>query len=356
MSNTAFKRDIDDPKTIQDFVATVQSLERLRLLLVLTVADIRAVGPKTWNGWKAQLLRDLYWRAEELISGGLVALNREERVRTALEELRTELADWSDESFAHHVARGTPSYWLASDKTTLARQARLVDRAERLGQALALDMRVDHWRAVTEVTVYTADRPGLFARLAGALALAGASIAVADIFTLTNGKALDTFQVQDAEGHEIERPEDLARIRDCLERLLADDSATLPDLVFPPSPLGRRTELFSVAPRVLIDNKGSAEHTLIEVNGRDRRGLLYGLTRALAAQKLQITSAKVSTFGARAVDVFYVKDKYGLKVEGDARLKPIRDALMAVLEEGEGKPAKTEATAPAPGSDSAAAE
>jgi [protein-PII] uridylyltransferase len=120
--------------------------------------------------------------------------------------------------------------------------------------------------------------------------------------------------------------------------------------------LGRRTELFSVAPRVLIDNKGSAEHTLIEVNGRDRRGLLYGLTRALAAQKLQITSAKVSTFGARAVDVFYVKDKYGLKVEGDARLKPIRDALMAVLEEGEGKPAKTEATAPAPGSDSAAAE
>jgi [protein-PII] uridylyltransferase len=335
MSNTAFKRDIDDPKTIQDFVETVQSLERLRLLLVLTVADIRAVGPKTWNGWKAQLLRDLYRRAEEQISGGLIAEKREERVRGALAALREELADWSEPMFAAHVARGTPSYWLAYDKATLARHARLVERAEREGAALAFDTRIDHWRAVTEVTVYTADRPGLFARLAGGLALAGANIAAADIFTLANGKALDSFQVQDAEGRAIDRPEDLRRIRECLERMLADAEAAPPDLAFPPPLLGSRAELFKVAPRVLIDNKASAEHTLIEVNGRDRRGLLYGLTRALTAQKLQIASAKVSTFGARAVDVFYVKDKYGLKVEGEARLKPIREALMAVLEEGE---------------------
>jgi [protein-PII] uridylyltransferase len=358
MSNTAFKRDIDDPKTIQDFVAEVQSLERLRLLLVLTVADIRAVGPKTWNGWKAQLLRDLYWRAEELISGGRVAGKREERVKGAIEALRAELGDWSEESFAAHVARGTPSYWLAYDKETLARHALLVERAEREGEPLALDIRVDPWRAVTQLTVYTADRPGLFARLAGALALAGANIAAADIFTLTNGKALDSFQVQDAEGHEIDRRESLARIEASLARMLADDAVAPPELEFPPSPLGRRTELFKVAPRVLIDNKGSAEHTLIEVNGRDRRGLLYGLTRALAGQKLQIMSAKVSTFGARAVDVFYVKDKFGLKVEGDVRLKPIRDALMAVLEEGEGK-ASSSSTAGAsadPKSDSAAAE
>jgi [protein-PII] uridylyltransferase len=358
MSNTAFKRDTDDPKTIQDFVAEVQSLERLRLLLVLTVADIRAVGPKTWNGWKAQLLRDLYWRAEELISGGLVAGKRDERVKGAIEALRTELGDWNEEAFAVHVARGTPSYWLAYDKETLARHARLVERAERNREALALDIRVDPWRAVTQLTVYTADRPGLFARLAGALAIAGANIAAADIFTLTNGKALDSFQVQDAEGHEIDRRESLARIEEALARMLADDEVAPPELEFPPSPLGRRTELFKVAPRVLIDNKGSAEHTLIEVNGRDRRGLLYGLTRALAGQKLQIMSAKVSTFGARAVDVFYVKDKFGLKVEGDVRLKPIRDALMAVLEVGEGKASSssTAGTSADPKSDSAAAE
>jgi [protein-PII] uridylyltransferase len=358
MSNTAFKRDIDDPKTIQDFVAEVQSLERLRLFLVLTVADIRAVGPKTWNGWKAQLLRDLYWRAEELISGGRVAGKREERVKGAIEALRAALGDWSEESFAAHMARGTPSYWLGYDKETLVRHARLVERAEREGEALALDIRVDPWRAVTQLTVYTADRPGLFARLAGALALAGANIAAADIFTLTNGKALDSFQLQDAEGHEIDRRESLARIEASLARMLADDAVAPPELEFPPSPLGRRTELFKVAPRVLIDNKGSAEHTLIEVNGRDRRGLLYGLTRALAGQKLQIMSAKVSTFGARAVDVFYVKDKFGLKVEGDARLKPIRDALMAVLEEGEGKmsSSSTAGASADPKSDSAAAE
>ena len=337
MSNTAFKRDIDDPQTIHDFVAEVQSLERLRLLLVLTVADIRAVGPKTWNGWKATLLRELYYRAAELLSGGLVSEGRAARAAAAVAALRAELADWSEADIAAHLARGDPAYWLAFDAAAHARHARLIRAAEAAGQAVAIDTRVDGWRAVTEVTVYAADRPGLFARLAGAFAAAGANIVDARIFTLANDRALDAFSIQDAEGGAFDRPDRLARLAAAIERTLAAEGPpSEPDRRPPPIP--SRLAVFSVVPRVLIDNGASATHTVVEVNGRDRKGLLYDLTRALTGLRLSISTAKISTYGARAVDVFYVKDQYGLKIEDETRLKAIRAGLMQALEEPAAEP------------------
>ncbi|MGH6931678.1 MAG: [protein-PII] uridylyltransferase [Dongiaceae bacterium] len=331
MSNTAFKRDIDDPQTIIDFAGQVQSLERLRLLLVLTVADIRAVGPKTWNGWKAQLLRELYYRTEEQLSGGLLAEGREARVAAAERMLAAELADWSADDIATHRARGTPAYWLAFDAKTLARQARLVRNAESAGQELSIETRVDQWRAVTEVTIYTPDRHGLFALLAGAIAATGGNIVDARIFTLTNGMALDSFWVQDAEGGPFDRPDRLARLSAMVERTLAGGALPDPDKRL--SALPSRFAVFPVVSRVLIDNKASATHTVIEVNGRDRPGLLYRLTSALSELKLQISSAKISTFGQRAVDVFYVKDLFGLKIAAEPKLKVIHARLLEALDD-----------------------
>jgi [protein-PII] uridylyltransferase len=333
MSNTAFKRDLDDRQTIVTFAARVQSLERLRLLLVLTVADIRAVGPKTWNNWKAVLLRELYWRTAELLSGGLSSEAAETRAAEAMAALRQELADWAPEEIGRHFARGTAAYWLAYDAPALARQARLVRGAEADGAPLAIETRVDPPRGSTEVTVYAADRLGLFSDLAGAFALAGADIVDARIFTLSNGKALDSFTIQDA-GGAFERPDKLARLAATIEHVITDSHGEWPkDIAIPAPALPSRAELFPVIPRVLIDNRASAAFTVIEVNGRDRKGLLYRLTRALAALKLQIANAKVSTFGARAVDVFYVKDQFGLKIEDERRLKAIRESLMTVLAE-----------------------
>ncbi|MFM9843663.1 MAG: [protein-PII] uridylyltransferase [Dongiaceae bacterium] len=347
MSNTAFKRDIDDIQTVLDFAAVVQSLERLRLLLVLTVADIRAVGPRTWNGWKAQLLRELYYRTEEQLAGGMITEGREARVLAAIAALRAELPDWPEQDFAAHVERGHPSYWLSFDKNAHARHARQVRRAEMSAQDLSLETRIDQWRAVTEVTIYTDDRQGLFADLAGAIAACGGNIVDARIFTLANHKALDTFWVQDADGGPFARPDRLARLSASVEQTLA--GRPLPDLEQRARSLPSRYAHFPVAPRVLIDSKLSANHTVIEVNGRDRPGLLYRLTRCLSDLNLQISSAKISTFGQRAVDVFYVKDQYGLKVESDARLKSIRAGLMQVLEP------ENSAAAAASGEDSATA-
>jgi [protein-PII] uridylyltransferase len=346
MSDTAFRRDIEDPKTIRDFAELVQSPERLRLLLVLTVADIRAVGPNVWNAWKAALLRDLYWRTESLLSGGLAAEGRDARVKAAKEELKEKLkvAGWSAKDITAHLRRGYPSYWSGLDSESHLRHARLVREAEASGVALTIDTRVDRYRQATEVTVYTADHPGLFSRIAGAMAVAGASITAARIFTLSNGMALDSFYVEDAQGGAFDQPGKLARLSSAIEQSLSGRLKPLQELQAQQSPIPSRFRVFKVSPRVLIDNKASRSHTVIEVNGRDRPGLLYLVTQTLTSLNLMIKSARIATYGERAVDAFYVADALGDKIESRQKLRAIERKLLAVLEDGDcaaaQKPAK----------------
>ncbi len=330
MSGTAFRLDIDDPRTVADFVAEVRSIERLRLLLCLTVADIRAVGPNVWNGWKGSLLGELYHTAEDSMSGGLASRGREERARAAREALRVRLDGWDEARFAAHADRVPPAYWLAFDTDQLTSHALLADAT---GTApLSIAWNVEPERQVTEVTIYTLDDAGLFSRIAGAMALAGASIVDAKIFTFADGMALDSFSIQSVSGTPFDDPAQLARMKTIVERVLSRQQR-LPDRLAlsggPPS----RTRLFGDRPRIVIDNSLSATNTVIEVDGRDRPGFLYDVTRALTALNLQISSAKIATYGTRAVDVFYVRDLFGLKVEHQSRLALIRDRLMQALQE-----------------------
>ena len=332
MSYTAFKRDLEDEKTVRDFVSLVQSPERLRLLLVLTVADIRAVGPQRWNNWKATLLRELYNRSEESMSGGLTVDGRGRRIQAAQAALRAELTDFDDADFERHIGLGYPAYWLAFDAETLGRHARLIREATRDNRPLTVDTRIDRGRAITEVTIYATDHHGLFSRLAGALAASGADIVDAKIFTMTNGMALDVFTVQDAAGGgAFESGDKLAKLSVMIEKVLSGQLKPLHDLATRKAPHASRTRVFHVPPRVLIDNNASTTHTVIEVNGRDRPGLLYALTRALSGLTLQISSAKISTYGEKAIDVFYVKDVFGLKVTHDSKLAQIKERLLHAL-------------------------
>ena len=342
MSDTAFKRDLDDPQTVETFADRVQSMERLRLLLVLTVADIRAVGPGTWTAWKAALLRELYWRTEEVLTGGLATEGREARIQQAKEALAAALSHWPDAEREAHLARGTAGYWLSLDTETHVRHADLVRQAEIAGAAVTVDARVDAYREATEVTVYAADSSGLFSRIAGAIAVAGGSIETAKIFTLANGKALDSFYVHDSRGRAVREPGKRERLVSLIERALAGDLDPVAELAKRRSPLISRYSVFKVAPRVLIDNQASAQHTVIEVNGRDRTGLLYHITRALTDLKLMIHTAKISTYGERAVDVFYVTTAKGNRITGKVRQEKIRNTLLRAIEaaDPQDRPAK----------------
>ena len=333
MSNTAFKRDLSDPKTIADFSDLVQSPERLRLLLCLTVADIRAVGPGRWNGWKASLLRELYYRTEDVLTGGLAADRCDRAVTGSQEMVREALHDWSDEEFEVFRALGPPGYWLAFDTAALARQAGFVRDAQERNVPIAFDHQIDTYKDVTELTVFAADHPGLFSAIAGGIVVSGLNIVDARINTLNDGMALDTFWVQDQDSSAPTQSEKLDRVFKNIEKTIAGELCPDQELAKIKG-LPNRMKVFTVAPRVLIDNKASNTRTVIEVNGRDRPGLLYDVTRALSEVGLQIASAKISTFGEEVVDVFYVKDVFGMKIEHERKLKVTREALMASLTEG----------------------
>ncbi len=331
MSATAFKRDLDDPKTIEDFVTLVQSPERLRLLVCLTVADIRAVGPGVWNGWKGQLLRELYSRAEAYMLGGHGSATRSNRIADFQLQLAERLADWDTDARQAYFDRGPGPFWLSADLETHERWARLMREADKQEAPLTVDTRVNSFKSVTEVTVYTADHPGLFSRLAGAMAASGASIVDAHIFTTNDGMALDVFCVQDTDGNAYDRPDRLARLSATIERTLFGEFKLHVELPKRQGKFPRRAEVFTVEPRVLVDNNASSTQTVVEVNGRDRPALLYDLTRAFFALSLTISQARIDTYGERAVDVFYVKDMFGLKIENENKLQAMRTRLMAAL-------------------------
>ena len=198
---------------------------------------------------------------------------------------------------------------------------------------------------MTEVTVYAADHAGLFSQIAGALAVAGGSIVDARIHTLTNGMALDTFWIQDAAGGAFDAPHRLARLYVLIEQALTGHIKLGAEIrKASKALLGRRVRAIHVPPRVVIDNHASNTYTVLEVNGRDRPGLLYDIGAAISEQGLQIGSAHVSTYGVRAVDVFYVKDVFGLKVENERKLQLLREALLASL----GGPDDAPSAVPAP--------
>ncbi len=334
MSDVAQKRDLNDAKTIHDFVGVVQSPERLRLLLCLTVVDMRATGPNVWNNWKAQLLRELYHAAGDLMSGGQLTNARADRVEAAKIGLREALGDWPETDIDDHLERGYAGYWLTFDTDTLVHHARLMREADNDALPLTIRTRVRVDIDVTELTIYTQDHPGLFSRVAGAIAAVDSNIVDAKAFTTPSGMALETFWLQDNNGSALSASGTLAKLTVQIERALAGQmkrSEPHTQHTFIPE----RIKIFKVPPRVIVDNQASATHTVIEINGRDRPGFLYLVTGALFSLSLQISSAKISTFGERAVDVFYVKDGFGMKITHEGRLATIRKTLLEAIREEE---------------------
>jgi [protein-PII] uridylyltransferase len=328
MSDVAQRRDIADPRTVRDFADLVQGPERLRMLYVLTVVDIKAVGPGVWNGWKGQLLRQLYFETEALLQGGESALNRKARVAEAKEALAARLSDWSKAAVDRYLKRHGDAYWLSTDTDMQERHALFIEEAK--DEPLAIAAAPEPTRAVTALTLYTQDHPGLFARFAGACAVLGMNIVDAKIFTTRDGMALDMLWVQDPDGTAIREERRIRRLEDMIRKVLAGEVLP-PDAIESRQRRERRADAFTVAPQVFIDNDASDAYTVIEVNGLDRPGLVHALARALFHLGLTIGSAHITTYGERAVDVFYVKDVIGHKVTNANKKKAVERHLLEAL-------------------------
>ncbi len=333
MSTVAQSRDLGDPKTIRAFASIVQTPERLKLLLLLTVADIRAVGPGTWNGWKGQLLRTLFYETEPIVAGGHTQLGFRERVAVAQNAFRDSAHGMPEIDCESYIERHYPDYWLKTEPKRQIEHARLMGQAKKAGEQLATAFTSDAFTAVTELTVLAPNHPRLLSQFAGACAAAGANIVGAYISTTRDGSALDTFLLQ----RELDRDEDenrrAERIGETIAKLLKGEAHLGPLMAKrrDTRPLGRA---FNLPPDVIIDNALSDQFTVIEVSGLDRPGLLYELTSAISDLNLDITSAHITTFGEKAVDVFYVTDLTNKKITAPQRQSTIRQRLTTVLASG----------------------
>ena len=329
MSSTAFKRDLADPKTIEDFVAQVQSPERLRLLLILTVVDIRAVGPGVWSEWKRTLLRTLFESAEERLRLGHKQHGRSEIVQARQKELAKALG-WKSSAIKAHAKRLPDSYWVAEPLAWQAANARQVAEAEaRIGESIPnVAVEDDADSGATRVSIFTPDREGLFYRICAGLASAGANIIDARIHTTRDGMALDNLVVLDGRGQPYRERRQRARLAGAVGSALA--TAEPPSL--PSAEPPRRTSAFDVAPSVGIAERASSRTTVVEVNARDRPALLAALAAAIHGCGHTIHSAHIATYGERAVDVFYLTAPRGTKLDSE-EIGELRARLLEAARE-----------------------
>lgn len=330
MSDTAQKRDIGDPRTVRDFARAVKSRKRLDLLTVMTVCDIRGVGPGTWNNWKAMLLRQLYRDTADALENGVEALNRSNREDEAKRALREALADWPRADLRAETGRHYGPYWQGLAKATHVVFAKLL---RGIGDSeIRIDLHPDDGRDATRACFALSDHPGIFSRLAGALALVGANIVDARTYTSKDGFATAVFWIQDSEGRPYEKTR-LPRLRKMIERTFAGEVVASEALV-DRDKVKKRERQFRVPTTISFDNDGSDIYTIVEVDTRDRPGLLFDLTRTLAANNIQIVSAVIATYGVQVVDSFYVKDMFGLKLHSRTRQEALEKKLRAAIEAG----------------------
>lgn len=331
MSEIAQSRDIQDPETARHFADIVQSPARLALLMILTACDIRAVGPGVWTGWKGSLLRALYYATEPILSGGHSKITQSDRVIEAQTILAEALTDWTPKEVETYQKRHFYPYWMRAEADLQYAHARMIKEADKNKELFAGAVHVQQFESITEISFYTTDHPRLLSTIAGACTLGEASIIGAQIFSMRDGQAIDTFRLRRAFSSDEDEKVRAHRIIDTVRDLLQGKRYLNRDLPGD-SRLNRRVKPFSVPAEVQVSNALSNKFTVIEVTGLDRTGLLHDMTREIADLNLSIGSAHISTYGEKAIDVFYVTDLTGAQIESKTRQNRIRGRLMQILE------------------------
>ena len=330
MSDFAQKRDIADERTIRDFANIVQSPARLKLLCVLTVCDIRGVGPGVWNNWKAMLLRQLYARTMDFLTGDRGRRSRPERVDQAKAEFAAAVKGMTKPNIEAEHRRHYDPFWLGLTLETQLIFSKLL--SEKPDSSPAVSIQPDEDRDATRACFAMADHPGLFSRLAGALALAGANVVDGRTYTTSDGYVTAAFWIQDDEGAPYEAAR-LTRLRRSVTRTLSGEVVAR-EAFREKDKIRKRERDFIVPTEIHFDNEGSEINSIIEVDTRDRPGLLYDLSRVLNDCGVSISSAIIATYGEQAVDSFYVKDLFGHKVHAKSKQDRIAEKLKSAIRRG----------------------
>lgn len=340
MSLTAQSRDLSDYKTLENFGEVMQTVERMRYLLILTVCDVRAVGPQVWNGWKGQLLRTLYYETEPLLTGGFSKVDHHQRVERAKQELKDNLQDWDENDLEKIINLHYDPYFLSTPLESQIRHSQFIRQADFSGEKLSTQIHTKDFEAITEINVLAPDHPNLLAMIAGACSAADANIVEAKIHTTRDGRALDSIFIN----REYENNDDEMRRAERICTVICDGlegRIHLPEILAKINPTQRKNKAFTVKPDVAIYNDQSNKFTVIQVKCLDRPGVLSAITFAIADLNLNIGSAQIVTFGEKVRDSFYVTDLTGAKITLESRkqkiIQTLTDAILIAIAPKTGK-------------------
>ena len=324
MSDFAQRRDIQDPVTIKDFAEIIQTTKRLKLLLFLTVADIRAVGPGVWNDWKGELLKNLYDETYLALTGNFSEQERKNKVLLIKNEVNKALPNLNNKLKQSLIDNLDDSYWLSVPADIQKRNLIYLSQGLKNKEKEIIDVYNNDQASSTILTIYTKDKPRLFQRISAGCLDLGISIVDARIFSNKDDSVLDILWIQDTFSKKITDGSRLARLKERILEFITDKNIPSIKINYK---LDKRVTAFDVAPYVEIDNSLSDRFSVIEVSGKDRPGLLYNLTKSLSDMNINIRSAHIATFGERATDVFYVLSQNGEKVFSRKKINSIKDEL-----------------------------
>ncbi len=334
MAHISQRRDLQDMKMIAQFAELLQMSENLRMLYLLTFADIKAVGPDVWSEWKGTLLQELYEKTYDVLEKkDFFQEQRSEKVRNRKRKIRQALlGEFSEKRLAKAINGLNNRYLLSNRSAEIIPHMRLALNRGRK----ALAMQIEHVKDAkfTEVTIATMDSPGLFSQIAGVMAAHSVNILGAQIYTRKDGDVLDVLQVNSVHGETVSNPEKWRKLEDDLTAVL-EGRVLVEDLVAKlqtPSFYTNKNRQVPRPNRIEFDNEVSESYTVIDIFATDKVGLLYQITRTLKELGLYIAVSKIATKVDQAADVFYVHDIFGQKIVDPARIDSVRQTLLDRLE------------------------
>ena len=335
MSKTAFRYELGDPKVIKNFAKQVRSIDKLKSLLALTVADIRGVGPDVWNDWKGALIKELYIKTYDLLKPPQEISKITEPLKSSKELLIRYLNNKgvNDLDIKTYCSKFYNNYWGTFNLPSVVNHYEIFTSMENYSKKLEIYLSNDSKLKATELLVITPDHHGLFSQISGLVASSGYDIVSAKIITRSDGYALDTFFLQNKERKPISDINLRKKLIETITKGLEGNFNIEKALNIKWKEIPARFRAVKAPIRVIIDNKTSDQYTILDIKCKNAPGVLYKITKIITSLGLQINTANVSTYGDRVVDIFYLKNAFGSKVDDNTTIEKVKNSILEELKE-----------------------
>ncbi len=335
MSKTAFRYELGDPKVIKNFAKQVRSIDKLKSLLALTVADIRGVGPDVWNDWKGALIKELYIKTYDLLKPPQEISEITEPLKSSKELLIRYLNNRgvNDLDIKTYCSKFYNNYWGTFNLPSVVNHYEIFTSMKNYSKKLEVYLSNDSKLKATELLVITPDHHGLFSQISGLVASSGYDIVSAKIITRSDGYALDTFFLQNKERKPISDINLRKKLIETITKGLEGNFNIEKALNIKWKEIPARFRAVKAPIRVIIDNKTSDQYTILDIKCKNAPGVLYKITKIITSLGLQINTANVSTYGDRVVDIFYLKNAFGSKVDDNTTIEKVKNSILEELKE-----------------------